>query len=89
MTPLDLLAQSAADNFALCQNALSQQERYWLGCGWLRALVSRRAGQSSPTSIKAATAQLSTFVSEHELVNTLLGNAITKMPMLIPAPFVA
>ncbi|BGP57377.1 hypothetical protein JCM8202v2_005018 [Rhodotorula sphaerocarpa] len=67
MTPLDLLAQSAADNFALCQNALSQQERYWLGCGWLRALVSRRAGQSSPTSIKAATAQLSTFVSEHEL----------------------
>lgn len=68
VTPTDLLAQSAAENFALCQNALARQEKYWLGCGWLGALASRKAGQASRTSIKAATAQLSTFVSEHEMV---------------------
>ncbi|TKA56959.1 hypothetical protein B0A53_01360 [Rhodotorula sp. CCFEE 5036] len=67
VTPTDLLAQSAAENFALCQNALARQEKYWLGCGWLGALASRKAGQASRTSIKAATAQLSTFVSEHEM----------------------
>ncbi|GAA6018870.1 hypothetical protein JCM10207_000269 [Rhodosporidiobolus poonsookiae] len=63
----DLLAQSASENFALCRNALARQEAYWLGAGWLGALAGRKGAQASRTSIKTATAGLSTFVSEAEM----------------------
>lgn len=68
----DLLAQSARENFDLARNALARQEKYWLGAGWLRALADRKGAQASRTSIKTATAGLSTFVSEAEMVRPLV-----------------
>ncbi|GAA5823365.1 hypothetical protein JCM11251_007582 [Rhodosporidiobolus azoricus] len=66
-TPTDFLAQSAIENFDLCQAALSRQETYWLGAGWLGALAGRKGAQATRTSIRSATANLRTFVSQAEM----------------------
>ncbi|GAA5863244.1 hypothetical protein JCM8547_002875 [Rhodosporidiobolus lusitaniae] len=65
--PADLLAQSASDEFHLCRNALLRQEKYWLGAGWLAAVVGRKGATVSRTTIETATKGMRTYVSDGEM----------------------
>ncbi|KAM0753522.1 hypothetical protein T439DRAFT_322417 [Meredithblackwellia eburnea MCA 4105] len=62
-----ILAQVALKNFQLCRSALDKQARYWLGVGWIAALVDKHGMKKTRMSLKAATEGVETFVSGPEM----------------------
>lgn len=72
----NILAQVALSNFTTCQEALTQQTKYWLGVGWIGAIIAKSGNKASRSSIKTATEGIQTFVSGPEMVRVNFGRAL-------------
>lgn len=68
---INILANTALQNFNACQSALNRQAKHWLGVGWIGAIVDKQGAKASRSSIKTATEGLHTFVSGPEMVSWL------------------
>ncbi|KAG7089886.1 hypothetical protein E1B28_011520 [Marasmius oreades] len=62
-----ILSQTALTNFKLCKKALSRQGSYWMGVGWIRAVVERYASHRKRVGLVKATEGVETFVSHQEM----------------------
>lgn len=82
---INILANTALANFNACQSALSRQAKYWLGVGWIGAIVDKQGAKASRSSIKTATEGLHTFVSGPEMVGRVEALVpVTELTTVLP-----